>query len=104
MKHDLRLKIISKCGFALTIDLGMYLGIPITHKRITKSIFGYITKRVQDKLCQWKASCLPMAERLMLAKSIIVAFLTYVMQIASIPSVTLQEIENIKKYLYRVIN
>ena len=39
VKHDLRRRILSKYGFALIIDLGMYLGIPILHKRIMEKCF-----------------------------------------------------------------
>ena len=93
MKQHLRQNIANKCGFTTTLNLGMHLEIPLVNKRINKNTFSYIVKRVEDKLSSWRANCLSMARRVVLAKSIIASLPVYAMQVNFIPIVTLHKIE-----------
>lgn len=42
---DLRQEISNLSGFKQTFDLGMYLGIPLVHKKISKSMLDHIIHR-----------------------------------------------------------
>lgn len=68
---DRRKEISRTLGFSSTDDLGKYLGIPILHKRVTKSNFQFVVDKVKQRLSAWKARNLSLAGRVPLAKSFI---------------------------------
>ncbi|XP_050216415.1 uncharacterized protein LOC126667478 [Mercurialis annua] len=72
-------------GFQRTQDLGIYLGVPLLHSRVTKDTYLYILEKIKKKLSGWNASLLSMAGRLTLAKSVLMAIPGYTMQTTALP-------------------
>ncbi|KAL8141586.1 hypothetical protein V2J09_014618 [Rumex salicifolius] len=68
-----------ECKFAVTTDLGMYLGIPVLHKTIDKETFKPLLERIKGKLTGWRSRILSMASRIMLAKSVLTSIPIYSM-------------------------
>lgn len=61
-------------------------GIPILHKRVTKDAFHFVIEKVEKRLSIWKAKNLSLAGTLTLAKSVVQALPTYVMQAVALPT------------------
>ena len=55
----------ARCQIPLTADLGKYLGVPLIHKRVSKTPYYHILEKVQDRL-GWldgrQSSCLWLEE------------------------------------------
>jgi hypothetical protein len=85
-------KLLKISGFRETLDLGKYLGVPITGKAPKKRYFQYLADQVSSKLTTWKAKTLSFAERVTLAKSVLEAIPTYPMMMAAIPKHCLNNI------------
>ncbi|KAL2997304.1 hypothetical protein AAZX31_09G033400 [Glycine max] len=94
IKEDLTAKI----GFQCT--LGKYLGVPIFHKKVKKESFEFLLDKVNHILSGWKSKMLSMAGRLSLAKYVIKAFPSYVMQIVKIPAYICGEIYKNVEHFY----
>ncbi|XP_061371831.1 uncharacterized protein LOC133314370 [Gastrolobium bilobum] len=85
---------ISGCmGFGITMDLGRYLGMPLLHKRASKSIYAHILQKMKDKLNSWNQNALSFAGRITLAKSILGVLPTYNMQTSSLTISICNEID-----------
>ncbi|WCJ36333.1 Polynucleotidyl transferase ribonuclease H-like superfamily protein [Euphorbia peplus] len=67
-------------GIERTMDLGMYLGMPIIHERVKCETFSYVVDKVSMRMSGWKAKCLSFAGRLTLIKSVTSAIPSYSMQ------------------------
>ncbi|KAJ1418524.1 hypothetical protein SESBI_15821 [Sesbania bispinosa] len=78
-----------------TEDLGVYLGFPVLHGRISKNTYPPIIDKVRKKLVGWKASSLSMAGRITLAQSTIMSMLNYLMQASVFPIGVCEEIERL---------
>ncbi|KAG6421923.1 hypothetical protein SASPL_118483 [Salvia splendens] len=81
--------------FKVVDNLGMYLGIPLLHGRVTGANFMYITDKVQRRLNRWSAASLSMARRVTLAKAILSAIPTYCMQVVRLHANVIDEIEKL---------
>lgn len=66
--------------FQHTDDLGKYLGVPIFHKRVGLNTFNYVVAKVKQRLSIWKSRTLSLAGRITLAKSVVQAMPTSVME------------------------
>lgn len=76
--HKLTAREISaRCQIPLTADLGKYLGVPLIHKRVSKTTYYHILEKVQDRLAGWKAEQLSMAGRTLLVQSVTSAIPVY---------------------------
>ncbi|PKI68027.1 hypothetical protein CRG98_011623 [Punica granatum] len=75
--HD---RFCSLSTFIQMDNLGKYLGIPIVHGRVQKSLFQGVVDRVRSRLSGWSASALSMAGRTTLVQSILQAVPMYTMQ------------------------
>ena len=62
-----------------------YLGIPLLHKRVTRSTFAYLIDKSTKKLSAWNAKTLSFAGRLTLSKTVLEAIPSYTMQTTFIP-------------------
>lgn len=92
--HKLTAREISaRCQIPLTADLGKYLGVPLIHKRVSKTTYYHILEKVQDRLAGWKAEQLSMAGRTLLVQSVTSAIPVYTMQTTRIPEAINQEID-----------
>ncbi|KAJ7945157.1 Ribonuclease H [Quillaja saponaria] len=88
-------EIVAACKFKVTENLGMYLGIPLHHERVTKRSFEYVVDRVSSRLSGWKADHLTLAGRITLAQSVIMTMPNYAMQTNKPPQSTCHEIEQL---------
>ena len=74
-------------------DLGLYLGLPISHKRPNRSQVQFIVDKVRARLAKWKTSYLSRAGRLCLiihsTDSIVPA---YYMQATELPAQTRKDL------------
>ncbi|CAL9017352.1 unnamed protein product, partial [Prunus brigantina] len=62
ISKDLAYDISHICGSPLTNNLGMYLGMPLLHSRVTKTTYnnlGGSDKKTKVHLCQWDLLCRP---------------------------------------------
>ena len=50
VKEENGKRIVESSGFNMTLNLGMYVGMPVNHKRVSKHTFQHVIKKVQDKL------------------------------------------------------
>lgn len=81
------------CGFQCTEDLGKYLGAPLIHHRSGRNSYQFILDKVNQRLSNWKTKQLSMAGRVTLAKSVLQALPSYVMQSACLPRALCDEID-----------
>ena len=72
-------EIRARCKIPLTADLGKYLGVPLIHKRVSKTTYYHILEKVQDRSAGWKAEQLSMAGRTLLVQSVTSAIPVYTM-------------------------
>lgn len=77
----------------VVLKVGKYLGVPIFHKRVTKSTFQFIINKVDQRLSAWKTCHLSYAGRVTLVKSVLQAMPSYVMQFTCIPRAVCDEID-----------
>lgn len=85
--------------FSVTQNLGVYLGVPILHGRLTKSYFSKLVEKIRGKLSSWKVGTLSFAGRVTLAKSVLQSIPNYLMQTTLIPSGVTKEIDQITRNL-----
>ena len=90
-------QIFDRSGFSIFMNLGLYLGISLINKSITRKTYAHIVKEVQDRLASWKMNYISMATKVMLEKLIIETLPTYTMQVVAIPSITLEKIEKYQR-------
>lgn len=67
-------------------ELGNYLGVPLVYDKLCNSMFDLLVNKIRVKLAQWKASCLSLASRIILAQSVLAAIWTYFMQTMRLPT------------------
>lgn len=72
-------------GFQRMDDLGRYLSINIHLKRVSKSSYGYIVDRMQQRLSNWKTKNLYFVDRLTLTKAVLSCIPMYVMKTIYVP-------------------
>lgn len=91
----LRKDICDTMGFNSTEDLGKYLGVPIFHKRVGLNTFNYVLEKVKQRLSTWKSKTLSFAGRVTLARSVVQAMPTYIMQTTVLHRGTCDEIDKL---------
>ncbi|MCH81151.1 putative non-LTR retroelement reverse transcriptase, partial [Trifolium medium] len=92
-----RNKLVQRSGFRETLQLGKYLGVPITGKAPRREDYQYIIDQVSSRLVAWKANHLSFAGRVTLAKSVIEAIPIYPMMTNRIPKTCLEEIQKLQR-------
>ena len=78
-----------------TPDLGLYLGLPLSHKRPNRSQVQFIMEKVRRKLANWKTAFLSKAGRLCLIQSTLSTIPAYYMQAIALPKATSRSIDQI---------
>ena len=61
VSSDLANRISSICGSSITEDLGVYLGMPLIHSRVSAATYANLVDKVQTRLASWKSKTLNMA-------------------------------------------
>lgn len=82
-------------GFQPKDKLGIYLGVPLFHYRVTKGTFQFVVDKVQKKLNGYVAKSLSLTSRVTLAKFVLLVIPGYFMQLAMIPIRICERIEQI---------
>ncbi|GMI86798.1 hypothetical protein HRI_002349100 [Hibiscus trionum] len=95
VSHDIRVSIGQSLGFEVVEDLGKYLGVPLLHKRVSKATYAYLLEKMEKRLSGWVAKSLSLAGRITLAKAVLQAIPTYVMQATFLPKGICREMERI---------
>lgn len=85
----------SSCGIPLTEDLGVYLGVPILHKRASKEVYVKIIEKVRSRLSNWKQKVLSRAGRRSLVQSVINAIPVYTMQTTLLPATVFDQLDRL---------
>ncbi|KAL4289808.1 hypothetical protein GQ457_14G017730 [Hibiscus cannabinus] len=75
-----RATIANGLGFEVVSDLGKYLGVPLLHKRVSKDTYAYLLDKMKARLPGWAANTLTLAGRITLAKAVLQAIPSYVIQ------------------------
>ena len=76
-------------------SLGTYLGLPLSHKRPSRTQVQFVIEKVRNKLAKWKTRFLSKAGRLCLIKSTLSTIPAYYMQATLLPSATLKELDSV---------
>lgn len=84
-------------GYQIVQNLGVYLGVPLLHERVTKSTLSFIVDKIRRKLHNWEARKLSIAKIITLAQSVLLTIPNYFMQSLSIPKGVCDEIEHIMR-------
>lgn len=84
-------------GIKITRDLGIYLGIPLMHKRATKVTFSPLIHKAQQQLASWKCMFLSMAGQIVLIKYVFSAIPRYQMQTMLLPYGVLNDLERVSR-------
>ena len=66
------------------MDLGLYLGFPLTDKRPSKDHLGHILKKIQTKLASWKTKYLSKAGKASLITATLTSIPAYTMNYISL--------------------
>lgn len=92
-KENLASQLSTELGIERTLNLGMYLGVPLLHSRISKENFCFIVDKVRKRLSSWKSKTLSLAGRISLTQSCLWSLPAYVMHTTPIPQGVCKEIE-----------
>ena len=76
-------------------NLGLYLGLPLSHKRPRRKDVQFVVEKVRSKLALWKVNVLSRAGRVALIKSSMNSIAAYYMQVTQFPKKTLLELDSI---------
>ncbi|GLT50394.1 hypothetical protein SLA2020_238810 [Shorea laevis] len=87
----------ARCGIPLSSDLGVYLGIPITHGRHSHKNYRYLLERMQQRLAGWKRDHLSLAGRKVLIQSVTSSIPAYTMQSTLLPKSTCDAIDRLNR-------
>lgn len=91
--RQLREEICYTSGFQVTDDLGKYLGVPLLHHRVNRGTYQFVIDKVTQRLSSWKSKTLSFAGRITLAKSVLQAIPSHVMQSSFLPRSVCDEVD-----------
>lgn len=80
-------------GVQMTFDIGIYLGMPLLHKHVTRETRGKILEKVQHNFDSWTTKHLALVGRITLAKHVFASMPMYAMETTPLPSNLLCVIE-----------
>ena len=87
--------------FQPTNTLGIYLGVPLHHKKISKHTYKDIMDRAQWKIMPWSAKTLALVRRITLSKSILANIPLYAMQTTLILRIICSKVDKlIRNFLW----
>lgn len=84
-------------GVKLVNDLGRYLGVPIIHKRVTKSTYREVVTKVQNRVAKWNPEKISLAGRLTLNQAVLTAMPNHFMQSTTLPVGICDEIDRLRR-------
>lgn len=91
----------STSGIPVTSDLGVYLGVPIKHGRLSSMSYQYLLDRIKSKLALWKKNTLSFAGRRVFVQSTTSTIANYAMQTQLLPVAVTSSIDrNNRSFLW----
>ena len=81
-----------------TTNLGKYLGVPLRHGRVSRSMFSSVLEKINKGLASWKGSLLNQAGRVCLAKSVIASIPIHQMQVMFVLKGIRNEINRVTRH------
>lgn len=96
----LRHTISSAFQIPSTVDLGVYLGVPLVHGRLKKGHFKFLIERAEKRLAGWKVKVLSKAARLVLLNATFSSLPIYAMQTVAIPKSVLHHLERLCRQFF----
>ncbi|XP_073007456.1 uncharacterized protein [Typha latifolia] len=75
----------------------VYLGVPISRRRVSVKEHGWLVEQVARKLDGWKRNYLPQAGRLTLLNAVLLAIPTYWLGCLWVPNTTLEAINRVAR-------
>ncbi|GKV43678.1 hypothetical protein SLEP1_g50939 [Rubroshorea leprosula] len=93
--QNTHLNICQDLSYQQTNEIGKYLGIPISPKRISKTNCQFILEKIRSKLSGWKTKFFSMAGGLTLISSVLTSIPNFYMQVMWLPSSIHKEIDRI---------
>lgn len=103
MNPNVRYSIVERSGFTLADGIGRYLGALFPNGRRKKNNFKGIINRMGSKLAGWKAQCLSMVGRVVLAQFALGSMASFAMLHTKIPLTTCNELEKAQRALFGVM-
>ena len=101
INHNIKSQLSHSLGFNMSADLGRYLGVPLHHERVSKSMYQFTVDKVKQRLASWKCHSLSLAGRNTLINSVALSIPNHVMQTSIIPVACCDEIErNARNFLW----
>ena len=95
--NGVAINLSNRSGIPRTEDLGMYLGVPIVHGRVTKSMHRYTVERMEKRLSNWKQNVLTLAGRRTLIQSVTSSMPIYSMQSMLLPVSICDDIDRVNR-------
>lgn len=84
-------------GVSHTIDLCLYLGIPLAHGRLRSTSFQHIVDQMYQKLGSWKSELFSWASCLVLIQLVCIARSLYTMHTRKIPNWVISQLDKINR-------
>ncbi|GLU11404.1 hypothetical protein SLE2022_281540 [Rubroshorea leprosula] len=97
VEHNAREELCSILDFPQTENLGKYLGVPLSPKKLKKQDCNFILEKVRAKLDGWKTKFFSMAGRRILASSVLASIPNFYMQSFMLPASTLSQLDKITR-------
>ncbi|XP_019416401.1 PREDICTED: uncharacterized protein LOC109327691 [Lupinus angustifolius] len=88
---------MSICGMRIVSNLENYLGIPLVHGKVRRTIFNPLIEKIQRRMSSWKSNLLNKVGRICLAKSVSTAVPIYTMQIMWLPRNVCNEMDKMTR-------
>lgn len=76
-------------------DPGLYLGLPIPHRRPFRTQVQFVVDKVRTRLAKWKPSYISKASRLCLVTSTLSSIPAYYIQASCLPASTIRDLDQI---------
>ncbi|KAE8681196.1 hypothetical protein F3Y22_tig00111338pilonHSYRG00169 [Hibiscus syriacus] len=101
VNEGLATRIVQLSSISWTEDLGIYLGVPILHKRENAETFTPLVKKILKKLASWKGKVLSMAGRRTLIQAVTSAIPIHTMQTNILPAAICNRLDSINQNFVR---
>ncbi|BFG33690.1 hypothetical protein CerSpe_199640 [Prunus speciosa] len=88
------------CGSPLTDNLGIYLGMPLVHSRVTRHTHNRLVDRVHKRLASWKGKLLSLAGRATMIQAVTAAIPIYAMQTAKLPASICKDLDRVNRNFF----
>lgn len=99
--RSVRNKLLNISKFRETQDLGKYLGVLFSGKRLRRGDYQYLLEQMSRKMASWKTNSFSFAGRNTLAKSVLEVMPIYPMMTNNLPKTCIEEIHILERNFIR---